>query len=124
MAIGLAVGWLIAEALRRIEDPMVEIVLSVVTGYAAYLPADRLGLSGVLAAVAAGLLRWAGALPSWPRRRRRLLGYSFWEVLVYLLNAVLFVLVGLQLHPDPERADQRASAAGRVGQAALVSARW
>ena len=99
VAIGLAVGWLIAEALGRIEDPMVKIVLSVVTGYAAYLPADRLGLSGVLAAVAAGLyVGWRA--PQLGSPAGRLLGVSFWEVLVYLLNAVLFVLVGLQLHPS------------------------
>ena len=68
VAIGLAVGWLIAEARRRIEDPVTEIVLSVVTGYAAYLPADRLGVSGVLAAVAAGLyVGWRAR--SWRRRR-------------------------------------------------------
>jgi hypothetical protein len=48
VAIGLAVGWLIAEARRRIEDPVVEIVLSVVTGYAAYLPAELMGASRVL----------------------------------------------------------------------------
>jgi hypothetical protein len=87
VAIGLAVGWLIAEALRRIEDPMVKIVLSVVTGYAAYLPADRLGLSGVLAAVAAGLyVGWRA--PQLVSPATRLLGASFWEVLVYLLNAL------------------------------------
>jgi CPA1 family monovalent cation:H+ antiporter len=120
VAIGLAVGWLIAQALRRIQDPVTQIVLSVVTGYAAYLPADRLGLSGVLAAVTAGLyLGWRA--PQLGSPSTRLLGFSFWEVLVYLLNAVLFVLVGLQLHPilnellpDP--------ATVRIGHAALVSA--
>jgi len=55
VAIGLAVGWLITETRRRLDDPVTEIILSVVTGYAAYLPAERLGVSGVLAAVAAGL---------------------------------------------------------------------
>jgi Na+/H+ antiporter len=120
VAIGLAVGWLIAQALRRIQDPVTQIVLSVVTGYAAYLPADRLGLSGVLAAVTAGLyLGWRA--PQLGSPSTRLLGFSFWEVLVYLLNAVLFVLVGLQLHPilnqllpDP--------ATVRISHAALVSA--
>jgi NhaP-type Na+/H+ or K+/H+ antiporter len=51
----LHVGWLVAEGRRRLDDPPVEIVLSVVTGYAAYLPAERLGVSAVVAAVTAGL---------------------------------------------------------------------
>jgi monovalent cation/hydrogen antiporter len=120
VAIGLAVGWLIAEARRRIEDPVVEIVLSVVTGYAAYLPADRLGASGVLAAVTAGLyVGWRA--PELASPGTRLLGFSFWEVLVYLLNAVLFVLVGLQL-PSILSGVSGQGAAVLVGQAALVSA--
>jgi monovalent cation/hydrogen antiporter len=120
VAIGLAVGWLIAEARRRIEDPVVEIVLSVVTGYAAYLPAELMGASGVLAAVTAGLyVGWRA--PELASPSTRLLGFSFWEVLVYLLNAVLFVLVGLQLHPILTGVSG-SSAAVLLGQAALVSA--
>ncbi len=120
VAIGLAVGWLIAEARRRIEDPVTEIVLSVVTGYAAYLPADGLGASGVLAAVTAGLyVGWRA--PELASPSTRLLGFSFWEVLVYLLNAVLFILVGLQLHPILSGVSGR-SAAVLLGQTALVSA--
>jgi monovalent cation/hydrogen antiporter len=120
VAIGLLVGWLVAEVRRRLDDPPVEIVLSVVTGYAAYLPADRLGLSGVLAAVTAGLyLGWRA--PELASPGTRLLGFSFWEVLVYLLNAVLFLLVGLQLHPILSEVND-SSVATLVGQAALISA--
>jgi monovalent cation/hydrogen antiporter len=120
VAIGVAVGWLIAEARRRIEDPVVEIVLSVVTGYAAYLPAELMGASGVLAAVTAGLyVGWRA--PELASPSTRLLGFSFWEVLVYLLNAVLFVLVGLQLHPILTGVSG-SSAAVLLGQAALVAA--
>jgi monovalent cation/hydrogen antiporter len=119
VAIGLAVGWLIAEARRRLDDPVTEIILSVVTGYAAYLPADRLGASGVLAAVTAGLyVGWRA--PQLASPSTRLLGFSFWEVLVYLLNAVLFVLVGLQLHPILLEVSGH-SVAVLVGQAALIS---
>jgi monovalent cation/hydrogen antiporter len=119
VAIGLAVAWLIAQARRRLDDPLTEIILSVVTGYAAYLPADRLGLSGVLAAVTAGLyVGWEN--PSLASPTTRLLGFSFWEVLVYLLNAVLFVLVGLQLRPILSGLGG-GSAAVLLGQAALVS---
>jgi len=119
VAVGLAVGWLVAELRRRLDDPVTEIVVSLATGFAAYLPAERLELSGVLAAVTAGLyVGWrAPELASAPTR---LLGFSFWEVLVYLLNAVLFILVGLQLHPILSGVS-RHSVASLVGQAVLVS---
>jgi monovalent cation/hydrogen antiporter len=118
--VGLAVGWLVAELRRRLDDPVVEIVISVVTGYAAYLPAELLHVSGVLAAVAAGLyLGWRA--PALASASTRLLGFSFWEVLVYLANAVLFILVGLQLHPILSGLAGTAVAV-LVGQALLVSA--
>jgi monovalent cation/hydrogen antiporter len=98
VVLGLVVGRFVAEVRRRLEDPPVEIVVTLVTGYAAYLPAERLGASGVLAAVTAGLyVGWRA--PELASASTRLLGFSFWEVLVYLFNAVLFILVGLQLHP-------------------------
>jgi Na+/H+ antiporter len=119
VAIGLGVGWLVAEVRRRMDDPPAEILVSVVTGYAAYLPAERLGASGVLAAVTAGLyLGWRA--PEIASVATRLLGFSFWEVLGYLLNAALFVLVGLQLHPIVSGVSGR-SVATLIGQAALVS---
>jgi monovalent cation/hydrogen antiporter len=120
VAIGLLVGWLIAEIRRRIEDPPAEIVLAVMTGYAAYLPAERLGVSAVVAAVTAGVyMGWRA--PELASPGTRLLGFSFAEVLVYLLNAILFILVGLQLHPILSELS-RSSVATLLGQAALVSA--
>jgi Na+/H+ antiporter len=120
VVIGLLVGWLVAEVRRRLDDPVVEIVVSVATGYAAYLPADQLGVSGVLAAVTAGIyVGWRA--PELASASTRLLGFSFWEVLVYLANAVLFILVGLELQPILDDLDGTA-VAELVGQAALVSA--
>ncbi|HEY6708927.1 MAG TPA: Na+/H+ antiporter [Actinomycetota bacterium] len=120
VAVGLLVGWLVAELRRRLDDPVVEIVVSVFTGYAAYLPAELLDVSGVLAAVTAGLyVGWRA--PTVSSASTRLLGYSFWEVLVYLANAVLFILVGLQLQPILEGLSGTAVAV-LVGQGALVSA--
>jgi CPA1 family monovalent cation:H+ antiporter len=120
VAVGLVVGWLAAQLRRRLDDPPAEIVVSVVTGYAAYLPADGLGVSGVLAAVTAGLyVGWRA--PEIASASTRLLGFAFWEVLVYLLNAILFILVGLQLRPILSELTGR-SAAVLIGQAALVSA--
>ena len=120
VAVGLIVGWLVAVVRRRLEDPPAEIVLTVVTGYAAYLPAERLEVSGVLAAVTAGLfVGWRA--PELASPTTRLLAFSFWEILVYLLNAVLFLLVGLQLQPILEQVTGR-SVATLLGLAALVSA--
>ncbi|HEU4399443.1 MAG TPA: Na+/H+ antiporter [Actinomycetota bacterium] len=120
VAVGLGVGWLAAEVRRRVDDPPAEIVLSVVTGYAAYLPAERLNASGVLAAVTAGLyVGWRA--PELASVSTRLLGFSFWEVLNYLLNAILFILVGLQLHPILSELSGRSTAV-LLGQAALISA--
>jgi monovalent cation/hydrogen antiporter len=120
VAVGLIVGWLVAVIRRRLEDPPAEIVVSVVTGYAAYLPAERLGVSGVLAAVTAGLfIGWRA--PELASPTTRLLAFSFWEIVVYLLNAVLFILVGLQLRPILDQVSGR-SAATLLGLAALVSA--
>ncbi len=120
VVVGLLVGWLVAELRRRLDDPVVEIVVSVFTGYAAYLPAELLGVSGVLAAVTAGVyVGWRA--PGLSSAATRLLGFSFWEVLVYLANAVLFILVGLQLRPILEDLGGTAVAV-LVAQGALVSA--
>lgn len=55
VAIGVAVGWVVAAVRRRLEDPLTEITISLLTAYAAYLPAEELGVSGVLAAVTTGV---------------------------------------------------------------------
>lgn len=95
-AVGLAVAWLIAQVRRRVNDAMVEITISLFTGYAAYVLAEELSLSGVIAAVTAGIyLGWRSSELFAPETRIK--AYGVWEVLQFLLNAVLFVLVGLQL---------------------------
>ena len=96
VAIGLVAGWLSVEVRKRIDEPQIEISISLLTAYLAYLPADRVGVSGVLAAVAAGLYTGSrtGLMFS-PTSRLRTLG--FWEALTFLLESVLFLLIGLQL---------------------------
>lgn len=94
--IGLAVAWVIAWVRARIEDTPTEITISIFTGYAAFLPAETLGVSGVLAAVTAGIyLGWRA--PEIASPDARLQGFSFWTITQFLLNASLFVLIGLQL---------------------------
>src|SRR5687768_6298365 len=96
IAIGLVVGWVIAEIRKRLDDPPVEVTISILTGYAAYVPAERAGASGVLAAVTVGIyIGWRA--PEISSARQRVAGYSMWTILTFLLNALLFVLIGLQL---------------------------
>jgi monovalent cation/hydrogen antiporter len=96
VAIGLVVAFVIAEIRRRIEDAPVEVTVSLVSGYAAYIPADAIGASAVLAAVTCGLyLGWQS--PSIASPRTRIQAFGVWESLIFLLNALLFVLIGLQL---------------------------
>jgi CPA1 family monovalent cation:H+ antiporter len=96
VAIGLVAGRVIREVRARIDDPPTEITISILSGYAAYLPAEELGLSGVIAAVTVGLyMGWH--TPQLTTPVMRLQGVALWEILTFLLNAVLFLLVGLQL---------------------------
>jgi monovalent cation/hydrogen antiporter len=94
--IGLAVGWLAAHIQRRLDDPPVQMTISLLTPFAAYIPSERLHVSGVLAVVAAGLLLgWRG--PQILTARTRLNIFVFWEMIVFLLNGLVFILIGLQL---------------------------
>jgi CPA1 family monovalent cation:H+ antiporter len=96
IAIGLAVGWVVRQVRRRIDDPPTEVAIAVLSGYFAYLPAVAIGVSGVLAAVTVGIyMGWH--TPELTSERTRLSGDAFWEILVFCVNALLFVLVGLQL---------------------------
>ena len=96
LAIGLAAGWVIRQIRRRLDDPPTEITISLLSGYAAYLPAEELGFSGVIAAVTVGVyMGWY--TPELTTPLTRIQSMSVWEILTFLLNAVLFLLVGMQL---------------------------
>jgi Na+/H+ antiporter len=96
LIVGLAAGWLIRQVRSRIDDPPTEITISILSGYVGYLPAEELGFSGVIAAVTTGLYM-AWYTPQLTTAVMRLQGVAVWEILTFLLNAVLFLLVGLQL---------------------------
>jgi monovalent cation/hydrogen antiporter len=120
IAIGLLAALLVVQALRwLVADDLVGVVTSLAAGYMAYIPAEQLGVSGVLGAVTVGLIVGYHS-PELSTPASRLRGYAFWEVFVFLLNAVLFVLVGLQL-PGILSAQEH-SAAALAALAVLVSA--
>jgi monovalent cation/hydrogen antiporter len=120
IAIGLVVAFVVGEIRRRLDDAPTEITISLLTPYAAFVPADELGLSGVLAAVTAGVyLGWRA--PELITPQTRLQATAVWEILTFLLNATLFILIGLQLPLIADGLD--AYTTGElVGYAALVCA--
>jgi CPA1 family monovalent cation:H+ antiporter len=96
IGIGLAIGWLMLRLRRLASDPLVGNTIALLTGFAAYLPADALHVSGVLAVVTAGLyLSWKD--PGTMSAKTRLQSVATWETITFLLNGLLFILIGLQL---------------------------
>ena len=111
IVIGLAAGWAVIRLRRSLSpDPSVQNTISLLTPFLAYLPAEELPtyvweelalpgelhFSGVLAVVVAGLYlgrRGASIIPS----STRLQGYAVWELISFLLNGAVFILIGLQL---------------------------
>jgi monovalent cation/hydrogen antiporter len=119
IAVGLLVGWIVRQVRKRLDNPPAEITISLMTGYLAFIPAELMGVSAVLAAVTAGVyLGWH--TPELTTPQVRLQGVAVWEIVQYLLNALLFVLVGLQL-PVVVDALGGLSAATLAAYAALVS---
>ena len=120
VAIGLVAGRIIRAIRARLDDPPTEITISLLSGYAAYLPAEELGASGVIAAVTVGLyMGWH--TPQLTTPVMRLQGIALWEILTFLLNATLFLLVGLQLPGVMDRLSGH-SGGELAGWALLVSA--
>jgi len=104
IAYGIAVGWLSLRLRRWARDPRVEITLSLLTPYLAFLVPQQLGGSGVLATVAAGLfVSWNGPLliPA----ATRLQGIFFWDLLVYFLEGFVFLVTGMQTRTLLNRMD-------------------
>ena len=102
IAYGIAVGWLSLRLRRWARDPRIEIVMSLIAPYLAFWVPEHLGGSGVLATVAAGLyVSWNGPLliPS----ATRLQGIFFWDLIIYVIEGLVFLLTGLQARTLIER---------------------
>jgi Na+/H+ antiporter len=120
LLVGLIAGFIIREVRRRVDDPPTEFTISLLSGYAAYLPAEEIGVSGVIAAVTVGIyMGWH--TPELTTPVTRLQGVAIWEVLTFLLNALLFLLVGLQLPAVIDNISGH-SAGELIGWGVLISA--
>jgi len=98
IALGLALGRLYVWIQRPLRDPLVEVLLSLTLPYVAYLVAEKIGASGVLAVVVAGLVR-ARFAPQMISPETRLLTMTLWNAIVFLFNALIFIIIGMQLRP-------------------------
>jgi Na+/H+ antiporter len=96
IAWGLVVAVAIGHMRRRIHDPSIQILVSLITPFVAYIPAEQLDVSGVLAAVVTGAYLGTRA-EGLVQPASRVAGTLFWQMLIFLLESVLFVLVGLEL---------------------------
>src|SRR3979411_1624883 len=93
---GAAVGWLSLRARHRARDPQIEITLSLITPYVAYWIPEHFGGSGVISTVACGLyMSWNG--PLLISSATRLHGIFFWDLVIYLIEGLLFLLTGFQM---------------------------
>jgi len=124
--IGLVVGWIVAWVRTHLNDTPVEITVSLLTPYAAYLPAEAIGVSGVLAAVTAGLFigrRSSRIMGS----EARLAGRAVWESLFFLLTGVVFLAIGFQISSISRAMDRttllQLAAVGVVVSIALIVVR-
>jgi CPA1 family monovalent cation:H+ antiporter len=97
-AIGLTLGYVFSKTTERIDDPEIEITLTTILAYGAYLAARALHLSGVIATVTAGLMIGNLAIPHAMSSRSRVALWSFWKYVSFLMNSVLFLLIGLEVH--------------------------
>lgn len=117
---GLLVGVAMRWVQRHLDDPPVQITISLLTPFLAYLPAERVHASGVLAVVTTGIyLGWYSPLIL--TARYRLQAFAFWEIVVFLLNGFVFTAIGLQL-PEILKSLEGESLFSPIENALLVSA--
>ncbi len=99
-ALGIAIGVIIAGAFvmihRFIGDPFIEVLVSLSIPYICYVGAESVHASGVLAVVAAGLVRGRYS-PAIVSAQMRILARSVWNILVFMLNSLIFILIGVEL---------------------------
>ena len=95
LIIGTFVGFIANQVIKRVDDAMIEITATTIAAYGAFMMAEQLHYSGVIAAVTAGLIcgNKAGMTPS-----TRIAIESFWEYVAFALNSIVFLLIGFEVN--------------------------
>ncbi|MFG1793488.1 Na+/H+ antiporter [Nocardia sp. NPDC049149] len=95
-AVGVVVAYLLALLRRRITDPVLDTTLSFLAPFAAYLPAEGIHASGVIAVVTCGMILGHGA-PVWQSAASRIAERTNWRTIQFILESSVFVIIGLQV---------------------------
>ena len=97
VTLGLIFGWIISKITEKIDDPQIEITLTTIAAYGSYLAAQSLHFSGVIATVTTGLMigNLGARFGMSPHTRISL--WSFWEYFSFVINSIVFLLIGLQV---------------------------
>lgn len=96
-ALGLLMGYVFSKLTQRIDEPRIEITLTAILAYSSYLIAQSLHLSGIIATVAAGIVvgNWGAEVGMSPRTRAAV--WAFWDYASFVINSLLFLLIGMQV---------------------------
>ncbi len=97
LLIGISAGWLIAQIIARVDDYLIETMLTTVLAFGAYLLAEQFHVSGVLSVVAAGIITGNVGFKKMSPTTKIVL-YNFWEFLAFVANSLVFLLIGLDVN--------------------------
>ena len=97
-AFGLGLGYLFGKLTAHVDDPQIEITLTTILAYSSYLLAEHLHVSGVIATVSAGLMTGNFGLEVGMSARTRVALRSFWEYMAFVVNSLVFLLIGIEVH--------------------------
>lgn len=97
VAVGVGVGWVVSKVIQLVEDSHVEITLTTIAAYGAFVLAEHLHLSGIIATVAAGLACGTWGAERGMTKTTRVVVEWFWEYVAFVLNSIVFLLIGLEV---------------------------
>ena len=97
-ALGLGLGYVVSQLTARLDDPRIEITLTTILAYGSFLVAEHFHVSGVIATVGAGLMIGNYGAPSGMSSRTKVALWSFWEYVGFVINSLIFLLIGIEVH--------------------------
>jgi CPA1 family monovalent cation:H+ antiporter len=98
MLIGGAIGYSISKVIQQVDDPLIEITLTVISAYGSFIAAEHFHFSGVIATVVAGMLSGSYAARTGMSPSTRIAVETFWEYAAFAFNSIIFLLIGFEVN--------------------------